>query len=131
MILSRFAYTPYGIFGRLILPGFECFTVEREWKNNEEGKSCIPEGWYIYQPSFYHEGKYQTYEILVPDRTDIKIHKANRAKELQGCIGLGMRLGTINGEWAVMNSGVAFRKFMVAMAGRVNGVIRIERYLEL
>jgi len=126
MVISRFAYTPYGIFGRLILPYFECFTVEREWKNNEIGKSCIPEGWYIYQPAFYHEGQYQTYEIIVPGRTDILIHKANRAKELKGCVGIGMQLGSIHGEWAVMNSGVAFRKFMENMGDKGKGVIKIE-----
>ena len=44
--LQRFAYTPFGTFGRLYMPEFQCFTIERPWLNNVPKESCIPEGEY-------------------------------------------------------------------------------------
>ena len=44
--LVRHAYLPVGTFGRLWLPGFDCWTVERPWKNNRRNVSCFPIGTY-------------------------------------------------------------------------------------
>lgn len=122
LLLERFAYTPLGTFGRLILPEFFAWTVERPWLGNAPRESCIPEGEYDLVETIFHRGGYKTWEILgVPNRTLIKIHKANTMHDLLGCIAPGKRLGVIDppGDpemtWAVISSGEAFAELMVAM----------------
>jgi len=120
LILERFAYTPMGTFGRLRMHEHEWYTVEKQWACNRPYESCIPEGDYELRRAHYYRGDYDTYEVWdVPGRTSILIHKANRARELLGCIALGTELGVIHdggpGEWAVMKSGEAFAEFMAAM----------------
>lgn len=108
-----------GTFGELTLPdGWKCFTVEKPWANNERGKSCIPAGTYALKTDRYHKGGYDVYELQnVPGRSQILIHRANRAAELEGCIAPGKGLGAIQGEWAVTNSGEAFAHLMEALQG--------------
>lgn len=92
-ILTRY-YTPgLGTVGELVLGTFKCVTIERDWINNKQEISCIPEG--VYQCKLGPSSKnlpYSTmaYEVRdVPNRTLIKIHVANYPHELEGCIGLG------------------------------------------
>ena len=79
----------------------------------------------------YNRGGYPAYELLdVPDREDIKIHRANRATELLGCIALGNKLGSIHKAtdppaWAVLNSKATLDEFMAAMDGDEYAVISI------
>ena len=46
------------------------------------------------------------------------IHVANKATELAGCIAPGKGLGTVSGEWAVLNSGGAFNELMILLDGK-------------
>lgn len=118
--LVRWADTPYGTFGTLTLPdGWSCYTIELPWLNNAPRVSCIPAGTYPLRLGHYNKGGYPAYELLdVPGRAEIKIHRANRAEDVQGCIGPGAQLGVLHGEWAVMNSGMALEHIMAIMAGR-------------
>ena len=114
--LQRFAYTPMGAFGKLRVGLFECYTVERPWKQNRPNVSCIPSGVYELKLGRYHRGGYDAYEVLdVPERELIKIHKANLATEVLGCIAPGFELGCLDGRWAVLRSTDAFNAFMQAM----------------
>lgn len=114
--LERFAYSPFGTFGILSLPEFQCYTVERPWLDNQENVSCIPEGEYKMVPTRFERGGYDTYQIApVEGRTDIKVHIANTMNDVLGCLGLGLDLGWLRGKWAVLNSRVAFVQFMKAM----------------
>ena len=117
LTLRRFADSPMGTFGRLTLPdGWGCFTVERPWAQNKPGVSCIPVGTYQLKLDQYHKGGYPAYEVTgVPNRARILIHRANRAEEVEGCIAPGTSLGSIQGEWAVTNSGTAFDHLMLAL----------------
>lgn len=45
--LERFAYSPFGTFGKLIYGDKTFLTVERPWLGNKPYKSCIPEGVYV------------------------------------------------------------------------------------
>lgn len=54
----------------------------------------------------------------VPGRSEIKIHVANRAKQLRGCIAPGLGLGCVEYEWAVIQSAAAFQQLMEATAGQ-------------
>jgi len=125
--VERFAYTPMGTFGRLRYQDFSCYTVEKPWENNAAFISCIPVGIYPLEYGRYHRGKYDCYEVKqVPARTLIKIHVANTANDLMGCIALGNRLGVVDNWWAVLNSRVTHMEFMEAMGGAKQGYIAVQ-----
>lgn len=124
--LERFAYTPYGVFGRLMFPEFQCFTVERPWLDNRPRESCIPEGEYDMVLGRYNRGGYAAYEIVgVPNRSLIKIHIGNTMDDLLGCVAPGKALGWVENKWAVTSSRVAHTEFMEAMGSAERGRIRI------
>lgn len=116
--LHRFAQSPMGTFGRLMIPApgdpdVSLFTVERPWRNNEPFESCIPAGVYELAPRRYNRGGYDAIEVLdVPDRTHVLIHVANTMNDVQGCIGPGLGLGFVADHWAVTNSRSAFNRTM-------------------
>ena len=58
VLLERFAYTPMGIFGRIMSPEFQCYTVERPWLDNRARESCIPEGVYRLRLGTFNRGGY-------------------------------------------------------------------------
>lgn len=127
--LERYAYTPFGAFGRLIMPEFQCFTVERPWLNNMPRESCIPEGEYEMVLGMYNRGGYAAYELIgVPDRSLIKIHIGNTMDDLLGCIAPGKALGYLEKKWAVTSSKKAYGEFMTAMDSEQHSRIRITHY---
>jgi hypothetical protein len=127
--IERFAYTPQGTFGRLKANGFECFTIEEVWKNNQKSVSCIPCNVYtIKRGQFPKHG--EAFEILnVPNRSAILIHPANTTLDIEGCVGPGESLGYVNNQWAVTGSRLAYEKFMIRMQGVQEAKIRIYNYL--
>lgn len=130
VLLERFAYTPHGVFGKIILPDFECYTIERPWLNNKVEVSCIPEGDYELKLGVYNRGGYPSYEVLdVPGRTHIKIHVGNTIDDIVGCISPGKSLGFLKGKWAVTSSRDAFDEFMEHMDGAQHGQIKIYQYM--
>lgn len=121
IVLERFAYTPFGTFGRLIYNDFRAFSVERPWADNKPRESCIPEG--KYQVQWYDSPKFgKTLAVvgetvsLFPDNTHarsaILFHKANTMDDLLGCIGLGKSLGYMNAKWAITSSTLAMQEFL-------------------
>lgn len=82
-------YHSKGTNGTLFINGiFICFTIELPFKNNQIGKSCIPEG--SYEMVFRNSEKFGKHLLIknVLNRSFILIHPANDAlKELKGCIG--------------------------------------------
>ncbi|ELJ8641941.1 hypothetical protein RUK84_002910 [Vibrio cholerae] len=121
-------YFPHGTFSYLCDENGNAFlkTVERPWKNNEAGISCVPEGTYDLLP---HESpKFgKCYALSAPtlgvtvygpsQRSHILIHKANYAEQLEGCIAPGTDFGVVSSQWAVLNSGTAFDYLMAHLAG--------------
>ncbi|ASM53677.1 hypothetical protein PNIG_a1528 [Pseudoalteromonas nigrifaciens] len=130
LLLKRFP-TPAGIFGtfgELYVDGeLFCYTVEREWKNNEGYVSCVPVGIYDFLP---HESpRYGDCYALEQEklgvtrygpsqRTHVLMHVANKASQLAGCIAPGDGLGSVSGEWAVTNSENTFNKLMDLLNGQ-------------
>jgi hypothetical protein len=129
-------YTPNGTFGSWYDDDgeFICFSMEREWRNNQPNVSCVPEGQYAliehYSPSFG-----ETYALLNHDlgvgvypgeshRSLILIHKANWVRQLEGCIAPGTVIGTLDDEWAVRRSGEAYEKVIAAIESG-DGVLEI------
>ena len=116
--LTRFGSIPgMGTFGKLITDGFQCLTVEREWKQNLGDESCIPLGHYECQ--LYDSPRHgKVYQVMnVSGRSFIEIHPANIQNELKGCIALGNHWGTIGSAWGVLNSQKTVSDFMTHMEG--------------
>jgi len=107
--LKRFAYHPKGTLGVIDYSGERFYTIERPWLDNTVRISCIPEG--VYNMGWRESPKFgETWQVQdVQNRTYILIHTANYAKEVQGCIGLGM--GLMGDRVAVSNSRKAVAKF--------------------
>ena len=130
VLLERFAWTPeFGTFGLFTMPGFQWYSLEREWADNQVDISCIPEGIYTIKLAVYYPKNgepYACYEIMdVPRRTLIKIHVANIFIQLKGCVALGIDLGLYRGMWSVVNSRRALNQFMAAMDGREEAILKI------
>jgi hypothetical protein len=121
IVLERFAYTPFGTFGRLVYNDFRAFSVELPWADNKPRVSCIPEGKYTVK--WYDSPTFGKTLAVIGDtvslfpnnthqRSAILFHKANTMDDLLGCIGLGKSLGYINGKWAVTSSTPAITEFL-------------------
>lgn len=123
-LLERIAYTSRGTFGRFQVrdPGgslVELWTVERPWLGNAPKISCIPEGTYQLERSFFHRGGYPAYEIKgVPGRSRILFHVGNTMEDVEGCVAVGLDLGVVGSRWGVVHSREAFRRLMQALAER-------------
>lgn len=141
LLLLRKIREADGVFGEMTLiedddrrtsphpPRPDIWTVEDDWRDNAPRISCIPSGLYALHRTIYIKHGYETFEVLkVPGRTRILIHPANTEEDLEGCIGVGLRMGKIRvvkdedtGELdrvkdGVVESRVAFSRFMEAMA---------------
>lgn len=125
--LQRFAYTPWGVFGRLVYGDFRAFTVERPWVNNQARVSCIPDG--VYNLEWFDSPKFgptwaivggsvTLYPTATSKRSLVLIHTANTMDDLLGCIGLGSTLGTIKGKWGVVNSKATVNTFLEVTKGK-------------
>ena len=131
LVLRRFWNTPDGVFGKLYLPGHPfLYTMEEDWRGNQRRVSCIPAGSYELVRTIYHKHGYETFEVTgVPDRTRILIHPANTEEDVEGCIGLGLRVGELPVpdedqanhpvliKRAVLDSQAAFKRFMYYLQG--------------
>jgi hypothetical protein len=102
--LTRFKSTSDGTFGVMKVNGKKYYTVEQPWNNNEPFKSCVPSGEYTLSP--HESGKYGDVLCMVNNdgvthfkeantkRYACLIHVANYAKDVEGCIGLGVGYNT-------------------------------------
>ena len=108
-----------GVYGLLTAESFACFTVERPWIHNQPLVSCIPAG--IYPLSLNHSPKFHRdlWEVMqVTGRDGIRIHPANRASELEGCIAPGDSLKQDATSWYVTNSRATLAAFMAALGDK-------------
>lgn len=99
-------------FGILQIANDKWFTCERPWKDNENNVSCIPKGSYLCRWTLSPRLKKYTYEVLnVPRRSGIRIHSANFPSQVLGCVALGEKIGTMEGQTGVFVSVSAIRHF--------------------
>lgn len=104
--------------GKLIWDDQSMPCVELPWKDNKSQVSCIPEGEYICKYTLSPRLKVKTYEILgVKDRAGIRVHPANYAYQLKGCVAPGLTEADIDGDGVmdVTSSRAATEKFEKAM----------------
>ena len=109
VVLQRFCYHPNATLGVIRLDGEVFYSVERPWLDNAVSVSCIPVG--TYEMGWRESPRFgETWHVKdVPDRTYILIHAANFAKDVEGCIGLGM--GLMGDTVAVSESRKAVARF--------------------
>lgn len=103
---------------------FVCKVLELAWLNNQSNVSCVPEGRYLCKYTRSNRMSNAaghdvfTYEVMdVPNRAGIRVHSANFAPQLLGCLALGDAHKDINSdqELDVVHSGntiAAFVEFM-------------------
>jgi len=125
--LLRVAYIDDGTFGVLFDEDTPfCLTLEREWRDNKRGESCIPAGQYICKrvksPKFG-----DTFEVCdVFGRSHILFHKGNLEDDSHGCILVGEMYERFKGKNAILASGRAWREFQE----RLRDVLRFRLYIE-
>lgn len=97
-------------------------TIELPWRNNEPKYSCIPAGQYdvtIQYSARFKRDLYRLDDAQTAPRSAILIHVGNFAGDMRkglrsdflGCIGLGKKAGTLQGQRAVLLSTDAIREF--------------------
>ena len=80
-------------------PLFSSLSLERGWRNNEQGISCIPLGVYRIELEWSDKFQKDLWEIKnVEKRSECKFHAANYWHQLNGCIALGDSLLDINND---------------------------------
>lgn len=121
--LHRYLETTQGTLGQFSLDDRSTlYTMERQ-STGEHPR--IAAGIWEMRLDYYHHGDYPAYEIVVPERSRILIHVANKAVELLGCIAPGKSIGFIAGELAVMQSKLALARFMESLKGAKRDYITI------
>ncbi len=124
-VIQRLQTGDDGTFGVLRTPlGFRCLTIELPWRDNRSNISCIPNG--EYDVDWTHSLKFGRPMFILQNtapRSGIRIHVGNLAGDVllgkksnfAGCIGLGMKVGMLSGQRAVLVSAptiVAFENHM-------------------
>jgi Family of unknown function (DUF5675) len=109
-----------GTFGHIMTDSGLCLrSGELPWRDNEPGHSSIPIGTYEVVWALSPTRGWCYHVIKVADRIDIEIHPANFCgdrtlslkSDLEGCICLGMFVGPMNGQKAILESRKAFLLF--------------------
>lgn len=127
--LTRFDSSDEGTFGVLWIPGFPgvLFTGELPDRQNKSNISRIPAG--KYRGIWCHSPRFKRNMYVlepVPNRAGIRIHSGNlcgdRHKgykaQFNGCIGLGLKIGLLDNQKAILLSVSAMRQFEAFMKGR-------------
>lgn len=119
LVVERICYGPAATLGLMRWGDELLYTLEDVWADNRVGLSCIPDGVYRCRPRPFYRGGYDAVEIAgVPGRTNILIHRGNRASDVTGCLVVGAELGALGGAPAVLDSAGAWRRFFPAWGGR-------------
>lgn len=121
--LKRLQRTDKCTIGALAIDGnFICWTLEEPWLNNMKDVSCIPLG--HYRAHEYQSAKFgKCYSITdlqnrqPANRSGILIHSGNTTNDTSGCILLGLEIGYLKGEKAVLKSKDAYTLFLNLMSG--------------
>jgi hypothetical protein len=84
--------------GRLRVGGFQCFTLELPWLENQRGISCVPKGKYkAFKRQSPKNGSVIEFEN-VPDRSNIQIHSGNFTRQIEGCVLVGSSIAFLDSD---------------------------------
>lgn len=79
------------------LPLFASLVLERGWRNNKKGKSCIPCGEYLIVLEKSARFNTLLWEVKgVKNRSECKIHASNYWYQINGCMAPGLKVKDIN-----------------------------------
>lgn len=98
---------------------FTSLSLERGWRNNEQGVSCVPKNIYPLELEYSNRFKTDLWEIKdVPNRSECKFHSSNYWYQLEGCIAMGIRATDMNndGYMDVTSSKGTLKELMVSMS---------------
>lgn len=101
-------------------PEFSALSLERGWRNNERGVSCVPAGEYSLKLEYSPKFRMKLWELkAVPNRSECKFHAANYWFDLQGCISLGLKSKDMNkdGYRDITNSRLTMNHFHKILEG--------------
>jgi hypothetical protein len=127
MNLLRTSQTEALTQGQLTLGPLTLFTIEQPYAGNQKDISCVPAGtyelipydspkhgstWCLHNPDL---GVYGNGPAPNGDRDYCEIHTGNIVEDVEGCIIVGTRTGTYQGEPAVLQSYVAFQQLLDAL----------------
>lgn len=104
-------------------PVFSALSLERGWRDNAQGVSCIPPGIYPMVLEYSDRFKRSLWEIKeVENRSECKFHAANFWHSLEGCVSLADSLGNIDSDdyLDLLSSRVTMKRFHKALEGCTN-----------
>ena len=125
--LERLETSDHGTFGRFTANGIVLYSGELPDRANAANVSCIPSGKYPCAMTFSPRFKRRMYLVgNVPGRAGVRFHAANLMgdaskglkSQLNGCIALSERIGTMDGQKALILSAPAIRKLEEVMDGK-------------
>jgi len=108
---------------------FKSEVIERGWLNNQKRISCIPQGTYPVRLEYSNRFRKKLWELYnVPNRSECKLHAANYARQLNGCLALGNKRKDIDrdGYKDVTSSRLTMAKFHKAMGNDTKAVIIVK-----
>lgn len=117
--LTRAPSNDGGTFGVFTIHTTSLYSGELPYLDNRSNVSSIPPGSYKCRYSLSPRFKKYSYEVMgVPGRAGIRIHSANFMgnkekgfkSQLNGCIALGLRVGVMENQTALLLSPPAIRK---------------------
>jgi hypothetical protein len=113
ILVERFDSGSKDTLGRLYIDGkFFAYTLEDEKRDVKvKGDTRIPEG--TYKVIFYDSPSHGKDSLMIKDVPNFKyilIHSGNTEDHTDGCLLVGMRIGSLEGKRAVLDSKTAFRK---------------------
>jgi hypothetical protein len=119
ILVERFDSGSKDTLGRLYIDGkFYCYTLEDEKREVKvKGDTRIPEG--TYKVVFYDSPSHGKESLLIKDVPNfqyILIHPGNTEDDTMGCLLPGLRIGSLNGKRAVLDSKTAFKKIYSVIA---------------
>ncbi len=113
LFLQRYEQSPAGTFGTLRNGASQrlAYTCERPDNGNQK-LGAIPAGQYEATP-YVSPSKGRVFLLHdVPGRSMIEIHKGNTIADTEGCILVGMGLGVVNYQKAVVSSAQALANLL-------------------
>lgn len=105
--ILRFARDDHSLFGTIT--GYDGIPFAVSLENRAV---AVPADIYEAEATIYHKHNYATFEILVPGRIRILLHKLNVYLESDGCIGIAEKFTTFKGVAGVGESDEGFSEFM-------------------
>lgn len=128
LYVTRIEQTDYATYGHLSDDEGRVFTVTLE----PPEPKCIPCGTYqFYRRKSHLDGgtgkhDYDVFELSnVPGRDAIELHIGNVVADTDGCVCVGQSFGTVEGQHGIINSKVAFDRFMATMHGIDSGTLTV------